>query len=52
MQANAKMGEVMGTTTKTMGSMNKLMNPAKMNKTLQEFSKESTKLEMTDELGK
>jgi hypothetical protein len=51
MQANSKMAEVMGETTKAMGQMNKLTNPAKLNKTLQEFSKESTKMEMTDEMS-
>lgn len=50
MGANAKMAEIMGETTKTMGQMNKLTNPAKLNKTLQEFAKESTKMEMTDEM--
>lgn len=52
MGANAKMAEIMGETTKTMGQMNKLTNPAKLNKTLQEFAKESTKMEMTDEMSK
>jgi len=50
MQANSKMAEVMGETTKAMGAMNKATNPAKLNKTLQEFAKESTKMEMTDEM--
>lgn len=52
MQANSKMAEVMGETTKAMGQMNKLVNPAQMNKTMQEFSKQSTKMEMTDEMSK
>jgi len=50
MQANSKMAEVMGETTKAMGQMNKVINPAKLNKTLQEFSKETMKMEMTDEM--
>jgi len=50
MQANTKMAEVMGETTKAIGQMNKVMNPAKLNKTLQEISKETTKMEMTDEM--
>jgi charged multivesicular body protein 2B len=45
------MADVMKTTTKTMGEMNKVMNPAQLNKTLQEFSKESAKLDMTDEMS-
>lgn len=52
MQANSKMAEVMGETTKAMGQMNKVVNPAKLNKTLQEFSKETTTMEMTDEMSK
>jgi len=52
MQANSKMAEVMGETTKAMGAMNKVVNPAKLNQTLQEFSKQSTKMEMTDEMSK
>jgi len=51
MQSNAKMADVMKTTTKTMGDMNKVMNPGELNKTLQEFSKASTKLDMTDEMS-
>ena len=51
MQSSAKMADVMKTTTKTMGEMNKFMNPAELNKTLQQFSKESTKLDMTDEMS-
>jgi len=50
MQANAKMSEVMGETTKAMAGMNKVTNPAKLNQTLQEFTKQSTKMEMTDEM--
>jgi len=50
MQANSKMAEVMGETTKAMGQMNKVINPAQLNKTLQEFSKETMKMDMTDEM--
>ena len=52
MQSNAKMAEVMGTTTKAMSSMNKMVNPAALSNTLQEFSKASAKIDMTDELRK
>jgi charged multivesicular body protein 2B len=51
MQANSKMAEVMGETTKAMGQMNKAVNPAKLNQTLQEFSKQSAKMDMTDEMS-
>ena len=51
MQANAKMGEVLGSTTKAMGEMNKLVNPAQMNKTMQEFAKQSMQMGMTDEMS-
>ncbi|CAL8109096.1 unnamed protein product [Orchesella dallaii] len=50
MQANTKMAEVMGETTKAMGQMNKVLNPAKINKTMQDFAKETAKMEMTDEM--
>jgi len=50
MQSSSKMAEVMGTTTKAIGEMNKIMNPQKMNKTMQEFGKEAMKMEMTDEM--
>ena len=34
-----------------MTQMNKVMDPQKMAKTMQEFSKESTKMEMTEEMS-
>ena len=35
MGANVKLSEAMGSTAKTMGEMNKLMNPAQVAKTMQ-----------------
>ena len=50
MQANVKMAESMGTATKAMGVMNKQMDVNKIAQTMQQFEKESTKMEMTDEI--
>merc|ERR1711915_236284 len=50
MGANVKLSEAMGTTAKTMGEMNKMMNPAQVQKTMQDFSIASTKMEMTEEM--
>ena len=52
MQSSATMAGALKSTTAAMGQMNKLMDPGQMNKTLQEFSKASTKMEMTDEMSK
>lgn len=45
------MAGTLKTTTAAMGQMNKVMDPGKMNKTLQDFSKESMKMGMTDEMS-
>lgn len=50
MQANVKMAESMGTATKAMGAMNKQMDVQKLGKTLQEFERESAKMDMADEM--
>jgi charged multivesicular body protein 2B len=50
MGANVKLAETMATTTKTMGSMNKMMNPQQVAKTMQEFDMANTKMEMTEEM--
>ena len=50
MNANVKMAKSMGTATKAMGTMNKEMDPMKLAKTLQDFEKESTKMDMADEM--
>merc|ERR1712034_143872 len=47
---NVKMAETMGTTAKTMGAMNKMMNPAQISKTMQEFDMANTKMGMTEEM--
>ncbi|KAK6169996.1 charged multivesicular body protein 2b [Patella vulgata] len=50
MHSNMKMANAMGTTTKTMVQMNKVMDPQKTMKTMQEFEKESMKMGMTEEM--
>merc|ERR1711936_1407102 len=46
MGANVKLAETM----KTMGNMNKLMNPEQVAKTMQEFDMANTKMGMTEEM--
>lgn len=50
MHSNMKMAGAMGTTTKTMQQMNKVMDPQKTARMMQEFEKESTKMEMSEEM--
>ncbi|XP_021360906.1 charged multivesicular body protein 2b-like isoform X2 [Mizuhopecten yessoensis] len=50
MHSNMKMGTAMATTTKTMQQMNKVMDPVKTAKTMQDFTKESMKMEMSEEM--
>ncbi|ESO84176.1 hypothetical protein LOTGIDRAFT_203267 [Lottia gigantea] len=50
MHSNMKMANAMGTTTKTMVEMNKVMDPQKTMKMMQDFEKESTKMGMTEEM--
>ena len=45
------MAKAMGQTAKTMGAMNKQLKLEDVQKTMQQFDKESTKMEMTDELS-
>lgn len=52
MHANVKLSDAMGATAKTMGNMNKIMNPAQVAQTMQEFEKASTKLDMSEEVSK
>ena len=49
MAANVKLAEAMGETTKTMGQMNKVMDPMKIAKTMSDFEQANTKLSMTEE---
>ncbi|GAB1605038.1 charged multivesicular body protein 2b-like [Argonauta hians] len=48
--SNMKMANAMGTTTKTMTDMNKVMDPKKTMKMMQDFQRESTKMEMSEEM--
>ncbi|XP_076466306.1 charged multivesicular body protein 2b-like [Babylonia areolata] len=50
MHSNMKMAKAMGTTTKTMTEMNKVMDPQKTMQVMQEFEKQSTKMGMTEEM--
>jgi len=50
MHSNMKMAKAMGTTAKTMGQMNKQMDPQKMSQTLKQFQMENAKLEMSEEM--
>ncbi|XP_077288532.1 charged multivesicular body protein 2b [Arctopsyche grandis] len=50
MGANIAIAGAMGTTAKTMGDMNKLMNPHKIASNMAAFQKENAKMEMTDEM--
>ncbi|KAH7947653.1 hypothetical protein HPB52_014890 [Rhipicephalus sanguineus] len=52
MNANVKLANAMATTAKTMGEVNKQIKPQDIAKTMQDFEKESTKMGMTEELGK
>ncbi|GBP22348.1 Charged multivesicular body protein 2b [Eumeta japonica] len=50
MSANIAIAGAMGTTAKTMGSMNKLMDPQQIAKDMDAFKQASTKMDMTDEM--
>lgn len=52
MQANVKLAGAMGTATKTMVNMNKIMKPEDIAKNMRDFEQASAKLDMTDELSK
>ena len=52
MAANVKLAEAMGETSKTMGQMNKAMDPAKIAKTMNDFEMANAKMEMTEETSK
>lgn len=51
MGANVKLAEAMGTAGKTMSDMNKIMKPEQIAATVNAFSKENMKMEMTDEMS-
>lgn len=50
MHSNMKMAGAMGTTTKTMQQMNKVMDPQKTAKMMQEFERENAKMGMSEEM--
>lgn len=51
MGANVKLAEAMGTAGKTMSDMNKIMKPEQIAATVNAFSRENMKMEMTDEMS-
>ena len=52
MGANVKLAEAMGETTKTMASMNKVMDPMKVAQTMKNFEEQNFKMGMTEETSK
>lgn len=50
MGANVKLAGAMTTATQSLTAMNKVMQPEKLNATLQEFGKASAKMDMTEEM--
>lgn len=50
MTSNMALTDAMATTSKTMGEMNKVMNPEGIGKSLREFQQANMKMEMTDEM--
>ncbi len=52
MGANVKLAEAMGETAKTMGEMNKVMDPQKLAGTMREFEMANAKMSMTEETSK
>ena len=51
MHANVKMAGAMGTAAKTMSNINKQISPQDLARTMQDFTKESTKMDMSEELS-
>ncbi|CAH1154421.1 unnamed protein product [Phaedon cochleariae] len=50
MGANVKLAEAMGTAGKTMSDMNKTMKPEQIAATIEAFTRENMKMEMTDDM--
>lgn len=50
MTSNIALTDAMATTSKTMGDMNKVMNPEAMGKNLRDFQAANMRMEMTDEM--
>lgn len=51
MTSNVALSDAMATTSKTMGDMNKIMNPQAIGKNLRDFQAANMKMEMTDEMS-
>lgn len=52
MTTNIAIANAMGTTAKTMGNMNKVMNPHQIAKDMEAFKVANAKMDMTDEMSK
>lgn len=52
MGANIAIAGAMGTTAKTMGNMNKVLNPQQIAKDMEAFKQANAKMDMTDEMSK
>ena len=51
MGANAKLAGAMATMTRTMGQLNRAVNPQQLVCTMRQFEQESAKMGMSEELG-
>ena len=51
MQSTMTMATAMGSTAKVMGKMNQAMKVEDVHKTMQQFEKESTRMEMAEEMS-
>ena len=52
MHANVKLSDAMGTASKTMTNMNKIMNPQDVAQNMKQFEMASAKLDMSEEVSK
>lgn len=52
MTSNVKMSEAMASTTQAMHNMNEHLSPQQVGQIMQEFSKESAKMDMSEEMSK
>lgn len=52
MGANIAIAGAMGTTAKTMGNINKVLNPHQIAKDMEGFKQANAKMDMTDEMSK
>lgn len=51
MGANIAIAGAMGTTAKTMGNINKVLNPHQIAKDMEAFKQANAKMDMTDEMS-